>query len=303
MNILDNLITKPLLFQRTIGLSLKQFDIFFINFEIAFKAMKGSAGRPYLLSCKHLLMAILMYYKSYMTQEFIGWLIGIDQSNVSRLLAKTRELIEEVADPELKTYIEKLKQEFDAIPLKDRINDWTVFCKKHPDLKEVATDATEQKCFRSEQNAVQQAHYSGKKKQHTRKTQITVSRSGKILDVSFSYPGSVHDKTIIDQEKTVQKFPKKTVQRFDSAYQGVPAENADYQVIIPFKKPKGKALDALLKQFNHKHSKIRVIVENVFSWMKTYKILKNTYRGTTESYNQSFRNVAAITNFRLKFAA
>jgi len=302
MNILDEFTKKPVIFQHTIGLSIKQFAIFLVNFEIAFKLTNSTVGRPHSLSCRHLLTVILMYYKSYMTQEFIGLLSGIDQSNVSRLLTKTRELIEQAADPELKTYVEKIKQEFDQIPLKDRINDWNTFCKKHPDLKEVITDATEQKCFRSKQNAVQKAHYSGKKKQHTRKTQITVSRSGKILDVSATFPGSVHDKIVSDQEKTVEKFPKKTVHRVDSAYQGVPAENADYQVVIPFKKPKGKELDPLFKQFNHKHSKKRVIVENTFARMKTCKILKNTYRGTSESYNQDFRNVAAIMNFRLRVA-
>ena len=303
MNILDKFTKKPVIFQHTIGLSIKQFDIFLVNFEIAFKSMNSTAGRPYSLSCRHLLTVILMYYKSYMTQEFIGLLAGIDQSNISRLLAKTRELIEQAADPELKTYVEKIKQEFDQIQLKDRINDWNTFCKKHPDLKEVAIDATEQKCFRSEQNAVQKAHYSGKKKLHTRKTQITVSRSGKILDVSASYPGSVHDKTIIDQEKTIEKFPKKTVKRLDLGYKGVPAENADHQVIIPFKKPKGKELGPLFKQFNHRHSKARVKVENVFAEMKSHKILKNTYRGGSESYNQDFRNVAAIVNFKQRVAA
>lgn len=303
MNILDRLYTKHLLFQRTIGLSPKQFDIFLINFEIALQSIKNSSGRPYSLNCKHLLMTILMYYKSYMTQEFIGWLVRIDQSNISRLLTKTRELIEQSADPELKTYVEKLKEEFNQIPLKDRINDFQSFFKKYPEMKEVIIDATEQKCFRSKQNDVQKAYYSGKKKQHTRKTQITVSRSGKILDVSATYPGSVHDKTIIDQEQTVKKFPKKTTQRLDLAYKGVPAENADYNVIIPFKKPKGKELNPLFKQFNHRHSKIRVKVENIFAEMKTCKILKNTYRGGSESYNQDFRNVAAIVNFKLRVAA
>lgn len=211
MNILDRLYTKRLLFQRIIGLSPKQFDIFSANFEVAFKEIKSSLGRPYSLDCKHLLMTILMYYKSYMTQEFIGWLVGIDQSNISRLLTKTRNLIELSADPKLKTYVEKLKEEFDQIQLKDRINDWNTFSKKHPELKEIIIDATEQRCFRSEQKDVQKVYYSGKKKLHTRKTQITISRSGKILDVSATYPGSVHDKMIIDQEKTIEKFPKKTI--------------------------------------------------------------------------------------------
>ena len=60
--------------------------------------------------------------------------------------------------------------------------------------------------------------------------------AGKILDISGTYPGNVHDKKVIDQEKTVQKFPEKTCQRFDSGYQGVPRENPNYYAITPIKK-------------------------------------------------------------------
>jgi len=300
MNVLSQFSKNPRIFQHSTGLSIKQFDLFLSNFETAFKTIKSEVGRPYSLNCRDLLIVILMYYKSYMTQEFIGCLVGIDQSNISRLLTKTRELIELVADPELKTYVEKIKQEFDQIALKDRINDWNMFCKKHPDFKEIITDATEQKCFRSKQDAIQKEHYSGKKKLHTRKTQISVSRSGKILDISNSFAGSVHDKKMIDQEQTLKKFPVKSVHRLDSGYQGLPADNPNHQVVIPFKKPKGKELGSLFKQFNHKHSKLRIIVENIFSRFKKFKILKNTYRSGSESYNQVFRNVGAILNFKLQ---
>ncbi|MCC7414951.1 MAG: transposase family protein, partial [Epsilonproteobacteria bacterium] len=41
-----------------------------------------------------------VYYKTYMTQEFLGWLLNLDQSNVSRLINKILPLIELAADPE-----------------------------------------------------------------------------------------------------------------------------------------------------------------------------------------------------------
>jgi len=80
----------------------------------------------------------------------------------------------------------------------------------------------------------------------------------------------------------------------------LPAGNPDKQIIIPYKKSKGKALNPLLKQFNHRHSKLRIIVENVFSRMKKFKILKNSYRSSSKSYNQVFRKVGALLNFRLQ---
>ena len=72
MNVLSQFSKNLRIFQRTVGLSAKQFDLFLLNFEIAFRALKSDVGRPYSLSCRDLLTVILMYYKSYMTQEFIG---------------------------------------------------------------------------------------------------------------------------------------------------------------------------------------------------------------------------------------
>jgi len=176
---------------------------------------------------------------------------------------------------------------------------WHAFIQKYPDLKDTATDATEQQCYRSKNNDTQKKYYSGKKKLHTLKTQISVSMTGKIVDISDTYPGSIHDKSIIDQEKTLQKFPKRTCQRFDSGYQGILKENPDYYAIIPIKKPYKKELSPLFKEVNTSHSKRRIIVENVLSRLKKFKICKYTFRGRINTYRQTFRNISAILNFRL----
>ncbi|MBI5678101.1 MAG: IS5/IS1182 family transposase, partial [Planctomycetes bacterium] len=57
------------------------------------------------------------------------------------------------------------------------------------------------------------------------------------------------------------------------------------------------------KRFNRKHSRIRILVEHVFSRMKKYQILAQVYRHKIMDYNQRFRNIAALVNFRLATAA
>ena len=77
---------------------------------------KIGGGRPYkLMNLKLKLLTVLVYYKSYSTQEFLGILIGLDQANVSRLLAKMRPLIEQATDSELTTYLNKVKKRIRAI--------------------------------------------------------------------------------------------------------------------------------------------------------------------------------------------
>lgn len=311
MKFLEQITKKPGTFQRTVGLTKEQFQKFVQQFASVWEEAEVSrktrdnrrrsigGGRSYkLLSIEHKLLVILLYYKAYFTQEFIGLILELDQGNVSRLIQKMMPLIEKVADKELAIYLAKAKEEYEKIPASQRVNNWKDFIKKHPDLKDVATDATEQNIHRSSDYETQKAHYSGKKKRHTIKTQISSSSSGRIFDVSGSYPGSVHDAKIADDEQTVQKFPNDTCKRFDAGYRGIDSKNPDHYIIIPTKKPRGGELSPLEKELNTAHSKRRIRVEHAISRIKKFKICAQTYRGDIKNYNIVFRGVAAFVNFK-----
>ncbi|MDR1208451.1 MAG: transposase family protein [Holosporales bacterium] len=45
-------------------------------------------GRHSKLDLKHMLMILLMYYRHYVTQEYIGMLFDLDAANVCRLIKK-----------------------------------------------------------------------------------------------------------------------------------------------------------------------------------------------------------------------
>lgn len=309
MKFLEKLTKKANIFQRTVGLSLNQFNIMLSqldkNWTAAEKKRKSydnrkrkiGAGHPYKNeTLKDKLLIVLLYYKLYLTQEFLGIVVDLDQANVSRLLKKMLPLIEKTADSELSTYLKNVEN---LQCSETRINNFNDFFNKHPELRDVSTDATEQQCYRSKNYENQKQFYSGKKKRHTIKTQVSVSKTGKILDVSDSYGGSIHDKIIIDKEDTIHKFPKQTCHRFDSGYQGVKVNNSDYYLVLPTKKPKGKELSELAKEHNQVNSKRRVISEHVFSRLKKFRICSYLYRGKIKFHNQIVRNIAAILNFKL----
>ena len=316
MKLLEKLITKPKTFQRMLGLKFEQFELLLKRLnpiwkraELSRKARESrkrniGGGRPYhFKKLAEMVATVLLYYKTYATQELVGLIVGLDQGNVSRLLKKMLPLIEQAADPELATYLAQAKRAFEAMPSKDKIADWIAFLKKYPDLKEVSTDATEQPCYRSVDYEKQKAYYSGKKKRHELKTQISVAGSGRALNISATVPGSIHDKKLIDQECTVKKFPERTVQRFDSGYQGLAKEHPKHYIVTPNKKFRGEDLPPLEKELNRAHSKRRVIVENVLSRIKKFRICSNLYRGDIDDYNDIFRNVVALVNFKLTTAS
>lgn len=309
MKFLEDLTRKPNKFQRIVGLNINLFNLLvqqlIPHWEKAEEQRKSrsdrerqiGAGHPYKFQyLQHKLLLVLLYYKLYLTQECLGMIVGIDQANISRLLKKMLPLLEQAADPELATYLNKIKEEY---ALAEKTSNLFAFYEKHPEFKEAVTDTTEQQCYRPQNNDKQKVYFSGKKKRHMLKTQISVAPNGHILDVSDTYPGSVHDKTIIDEEKTIEKFPEILCLRFDSGYQGVKQENPDHYIVLPTKKPKRKELSELAKEHNRVNSKRRIIVEHIFSRLKKFRILGNVYRGSVASYNQIFRSIASIHNFKL----
>ena len=87
-------------------------------------------------------------------------------------------------------------------------------------------DTTEQSIERPKK--VQKPYYSGKKKRHTLKTEIRTTRQGRIVHVSKTHPGSVHDFTVFKGEKRPAKESRVYL---DSGYQGIaaPHPNADFR--------------------------------------------------------------------------
>jgi hypothetical protein len=313
MKFLQNITKKKNIFQRIFGLRIELFNQLVESirplWEKAEEERKSSkprkrkigGGRPYKFkSLEEKILITLFYYKQYPTQEILAMIFGIDQSNISRLIQKMSVFIEQAADPEMKTYLAEAKKEFERLDPQQRITNWDDFLKKYPELKDVSTDALEQKCYRPKNDEQQKKHYSGKKKQHTIKVQISVSRETKrILDVSKTYPGSVHDKSVIDQEKTVAKFPEKVPLRFDSGYQGLRKEYPDHYLILPIKKPRGEDLSPLAKELNQMNSRRRVVVEHGIRFVKKFRICSSVYRGAIEKHNSIFRNVASLVNLSL----
>lgn len=256
------------------------------------------AGRKYILEdIKDRLLVLLVFYRFYPTDEFMGWVFGVSQSTISRLRGKLEPLLAKAADPLL------------GIPLKlripkgaKRISSLEELLKVCPDFADVITDATEQQRQRPAKRT-QRKWYSGKKKRHTVKTQITVNREGKVVEVTASYPGRIHDYEIFKREGTAKKLPQAANHRADRGYDGAQNDYPGHRMILPIKKRRNhQALTLAEKLFNRKHSKLRILVEHVLSRMKKYQVLFQVYRHRIQSYNQKFRNIAALVNFRLAMA-
>lgn len=311
MIFISNLIRNKRYFQRFVGLDFKKFEILEKRIEKIYikimdensnkegrKRSSGGGRKSKANGVGEKLIITLLYYKLYMTQEFLAWISGIDQSNISRIITLMSQIIEEAADPMLKHYLEEAKN---AAPAGKRyISNMTEFLRQFPDFEEIAIDATENSINRPKDKETNKKFYSGKKKKHSMKTQITVSYTGKILDVSDSYPGSKHDKVMLDAEKTIDKTTRYSRCFVDKGYLGIDKEHKDKNILVPFKKPKGGELTQFQKDINRYLGGKRIVVEHVFGKLKNNKIISTTFRGPRSRFNQTFRNIAALWNFKLQ---
>lgn len=267
---------NPVLFNRLFGLSVSEFDRILQRVEALWiqRVVRRykRPGRDYKLELTDRLLVLLLYYRTYTTQIFVGYLFGIDDSRVCRNIQTLEPILAQVMAI---TKTRHLRQE---------------------EVEELIIDATEQPIERPQKG--QKAFYSGKKKRHTNKTEIRTTPSGRIVHVSKTRPGAVHDFALYKEEAP----PLKSVTVFaDSGYQGLDKLHARTE--IPFKASKNKPLDQEDKAYNQALSRIRVKVENILARVKTFNILSHTYRNKNKRYNLKFNIIAGIVNLKNGFAA
>ena len=301
---IKELLTNDSKCRRYTGLSIKKFNVLVNKIAplkkkdegIKAKKNKPGAGRPGKLDLSEQVALLLMYYRYYPTQATLGDIFGLDQGNVSRTIAHIEQFIEPAADPGLSQTFEKVKKNKDRIKTMSQVD----FAKEYPDLKQAITDATETPIPRpGANNEARHLYYSGKAKQFTLKTQVSVTRDQKFLNILETYPGSFHYKKIMDIERTIEQFPTQTHQLLDSGYQGVVEEYPDHYISLPAKKLPHCELSELGKEHNKNVAKRRVYVEN--PWLDLKNMLY-VYRFIGEDkckFNRIIRNVAALCNLML----
>lgn len=96
----------------------------------------------------------------------------------------------------------------------------------------------------------------------------------KIVWLSSTYEGHVHDKKICDEEPLL--LPKGIRIWQDTGFIGHRPDGVE--ICMPRKKPKGKELTAVEKQENKRISGIRIKVEHAIGGMKKCRIVKERFR-------------------------
>jgi len=263
----------PVIFVRLLGMEIKQFDLICQKLEglwleeVTKKYKKH--GRNYKLPLAEMLMMMLMYYRTYNTQMQLGFMFGVDDSRVCRIIRLLEPLVAKIISIEKNR---ELSQQEVALLI----------------------DVTEQPIERPKKG--QKPYYSGKKKRHTIKTEMRINPEGKICAISKCYPGKVHDFRI---HKESDHLPDGTRIFADSGYQGL--KKRCRLAKIPFKGTKKNPLTKRQKSYNRALARRRIKVENVLAQLKCFKILAERYRNKRLRHNLKFNIIAGIINIKNGF--
>ena len=234
---------------------------------------------------KSKLFFILFYVKTYPTFDVAAFVFASSKSRTHIWAHKILPLLE-------KTLGRKI-----ALP-KRRINSTEEFLTLFPGVKEAMIDGVERPIVRSKKNKTQKKNYSGKKKRHTRKNVVITDKKKRILVLTPSKNGKVHDKKLADKALAVVRIPKEVALLADTGFVGIQKQHEN--TLIPKKKPRGGFLTDEDKAMNKLISSIRIGVEHAIGGMKRFRAVSEIFRNKNGWDDLLVTVSAGLWNFHIQ---
>jgi hypothetical protein len=302
----DVLSRKPLIFKSFTGLKVPEFDALYTKTQDSHASYEEKqlhredrkrrigAGHPFKLPLRDRLVTLLMYHRLYVTSTLLGFLFNLGQTNVLKNIRILEPLVTQVLP-----LPKKLHQKVRRLGTLDEVE--VLF----PGFK-AFLDATEQEVPRPKDKAKRRTHYSGKKKRHTVKTQITVNADGLILHKTPHTRGSKHDYALFKWRHP--RLPDGVCLGLDLGYDGVQSGYPGFNALVPFKRRspgrckrgvKAVELSCEEKEFNRWLSGERVMVEHAISRLKKFRIMAHEFRNRLKHYDAMTDIVCGLVNLRI----
>ncbi len=251
-------------------------------------------GGKFKLPLRDRLLMLLVYYRLYATFTLVGFLFDLDQSNVWRDIR----------------YLEPLVRR--CVPIPKKVHESARRARTPEEIEkffpgfEAFIDATEQEIPRPKDAKKRKTHYSGKRKRHTVKTQLTVNGKGEVVHKTNHARGRRHDYPIF--KRNHPQLPPGVKPVVDLGYNGIQNDFPELEPMVPFKRhgggrghkgKKGRRLTPRQKAFNKALSKARVVVEHIISRLKKFNIFGTEFRNRLRHYDLMTDIVSGLVNLRI----
>jgi hypothetical protein len=250
----------------------------------------SGGGRHADLAARDQVLLAVIWLRQYPTNEVLGFLFGVSDSTVSRVVNRIVPLLEASGKDTMRL----------PDPGRKHRKELDVLLKETPELA-VIIDTFEQRVQRSKDRTDADAHYSGKKKQHTLKSQIAVNEeTGQICDVADSVLGPTADIIVLKESGLLDRLPQGVGGIGDLAYVGIAEAHPQGLGATPRRKPRGKDRPPEDVCFNRAFAKRRIKVEHTIGRMRRYQSLSQTDRHHRRHHTTRTRAVAGLVNRQIR---
>lgn len=289
----NQLSQHPHIFQKCTGITVESFDE--VVKEVLPRYAEAEAkrlergdrqraiggGHPFELDERDRVLLTIVWLRLYPNHEVLGYLFGVSDSTVSRVIGRVLPLLEQSGRDMMRLPDPGKKQRRQMSELLQAIPELTV-----------VVDSFEQRVQRPPGD---NSHFSGKKKQNTLKSQIVVDgQTGRIVATSISVPGPTPDLILLKQSAVLEGLPVNYGAAGDLGYLGM--DKLHPLAFIPRRKPRGKPHPPANRPYNAAFAAFRVIVEHTIGRMRRFLSLSHMDRNHRRLHASRVAAVAGLVN-------
>jgi hypothetical protein len=233
----------------------------------------------------------VVWLRCYPKQPMLAYLFGVSESSVSRVLNRVLPLLEQNGRDTMRL----------PDPGRKRRRELDELLKATPELA-VVIDSIEQWVQRPADRQDAESHYSGKKQQHTLKSQVAVDEdSGQFVEVSASVPGPPADLKLLAQSQLLERLPAGVGALGDLAYLGMDQLHPTAQAATPRRKPRGQPRPPEDVAFNQAFARRRIVVEHSIGLARRFEALTQLDRHHRKHHAARVAAVCGLVNRRLAY--
>jgi hypothetical protein len=303
-----NLSQNATVFKGMTGLKLNEFNLLVLEVKPLLVAERqgrlehpgrkrglGGGLKPQLNERDQILLSVI-WLRVYPTNETLGYLFGVSDSTVSRIIGRVVPLLAHNGTDTMRMSDPRRKHRRNLGELVEQV----------PQLS-VVVDSFEQRVQRHRDRTTADTYYSGKKKQNTLKSQLAVDAiTGVIMHVSESVLGPTSDTALLAQSGLLEQLPSGHRVGGDLAYVGIATlieksgRSTQLEGHTPRRKPREKARPVEDIAYNTAFSRQRIIVEHSIGRVRCYHSLTQMDRHHRKLHTERVQAVVGLANRQLE---
>ncbi|MBD2512047.1 transposase family protein [Nostoc muscorum FACHB-395] len=239
----------------------------------------SGGGRPTKLSISEQICLCLFYLRQMPTFQVLGMLFGVSKTEANDTFHDWIPILRDILPSSLLEQVSN--NESDLLFVQEVLTNFRLL-----------VDSLEQPIYRHSDQKEQQKYFSGKKRQHTLKSQMIGMPEGKdIVEVEVGLPGPTADIKLFRQSQ--EKFDKSQPFSGDKGFQG--GEN----ITTPHKRKPKQKLTQQQKDENKALSSNRIFIEHLIRLLKIFRIASQRFRLNLETYEQIILTVCGLVRLRI----